>query len=100
MPGFIAKKLCPELVIVPLRFDKYKAASEVVREILAKYDPHFSPVGLDESYLDLTEYVQLKMRQNATKSSDTAVASSSGCESDPERPAGELYSEDETWVSI
>ena len=100
MPGFIAKKLCPELVIVPLHFDKYKAASELVREILAKYDPHFSPVGLDESYLDLTEFVQLKLRQNATKSPDMAVAGSSGCDSDPEAHAGDLYSEDETWVSI
>jgi len=24
MPGFIAKKLCPDLVIIPLNFDKYK----------------------------------------------------------------------------
>lgn len=27
MPGFIAKKLCPNLVIVPTNFDKYRAVS-------------------------------------------------------------------------
>ncbi len=24
MPGFIAKKLCPELIIIPNNFEKYK----------------------------------------------------------------------------
>jgi len=24
MPGFIAKQLCPELIIVPVHFDKYR----------------------------------------------------------------------------
>lgn len=31
MPGFIAKKLCPNLVIVPTNFDKYRAVSNKVR---------------------------------------------------------------------
>lgn len=31
MPGFIAKKLCPGLIIVPTNFDKYRAVSEEVR---------------------------------------------------------------------
>ena len=61
MPGFIAKKLCPDLVIVKLNFSKYRQVSEEVRQILAEYDPHFSPMGLDESYLNLTEYVTSKL---------------------------------------
>ncbi|KAF3850921.1 hypothetical protein F7725_012693 [Dissostichus mawsoni] len=28
MPGFIAKRLCPNLIIVPTNFDKYRAVSE------------------------------------------------------------------------
>lgn len=68
MPGFIGKKLCPDLVIVPLHFDKYRAASELVREILVNYDPHFCPMGLDESYLDLTKFVQLKIQQSTLDS--------------------------------
>lgn len=31
MPGFIAKKLCPNLIIVPPNFDKYRAVSDEVR---------------------------------------------------------------------
>ncbi|XP_078349395.1 LOW QUALITY PROTEIN: DNA polymerase kappa-like [Oculina patagonica] len=61
MPGFIAKKLCPELIIVPTHFDKYKEYSRQVQEILAEYDPNFAMASLDEAYLDLTEH--LKERQ-------------------------------------
>ena len=61
MPGFIAKKLCPELIIVPTHFDKYKDYSRQVQEILAEYDPNFAMASLDEAYLDLTEH--LKDRQ-------------------------------------
>ncbi|XP_028661523.2 DNA polymerase kappa isoform X1 [Erpetoichthys calabaricus] len=58
MPGFIAKKLCPSLIIVPLNFDKYKAVSAEIREIFAEYDPNFSPVSLDEAYLDITDHLE------------------------------------------
>ncbi|KAG7318347.1 hypothetical protein KOW79_018102 [Hemibagrus wyckioides] len=58
MPGFIAKKLCPDLVIVPPNFGKYRAVSEQVREVFADYDPNFLPVSLDEAYLDITEHLQ------------------------------------------
>ncbi|XP_003391861.3 PREDICTED: DNA polymerase kappa-like [Amphimedon queenslandica] len=62
MPGFIAKKLCPQLVIVKSHFSKYQEVSQTVREILSNYDPLFSSVGLDEAYLDITEYVTELMR--------------------------------------
>ena len=55
MPGFIAKKLCPNLVIVPGNMEKYAAVSEVVRGVFEEYDPNFAPLSLDEAYLDLTD---------------------------------------------
>ncbi|KAG7481442.1 hypothetical protein MATL_G00066550 [Megalops atlanticus] len=58
MPGFIAKKLCPGLVIVPPNFDKYRAVSTEVREIFADYDPSFLAVSLDEAYLDISEHLE------------------------------------------
>ncbi|KAM8885067.1 DNA polymerase kappa isoform 1-T2 [Spinachia spinachia] len=58
MPGFIAKKLCPNLVIVQTNFDKYRAVSDEIREIFADYDPHFQPMSLDEAYLDFTHHVE------------------------------------------
>jgi len=61
MPGFIARKLCPELVIVPLTSSKYEAVSGEVRAVLRGYDPTCCPVGLDEAYLDITEGAERRL---------------------------------------
>ncbi|NXE94761.1 POLK polymerase, partial [Menura novaehollandiae] len=61
MPGFIAKKLCPHLTIVPLNFEKYGKVSKEVRQILAEYDPNFMPMGLDEAYLNITEHLEERL---------------------------------------
>ncbi|KAK3940039.1 DNA polymerase [Diplogelasinospora grovesii] len=56
MAGFVAKKLCPDLVMLPLNFDKYNAKAAEVREVLAEYDPRFESASIDEAYLNITEY--------------------------------------------
>lgn len=56
MAAFVAKKLCPDLIILPLNFDKYKAKAAEVREILADYDPRFESASIDEAYLNITDY--------------------------------------------
>ncbi|GAB1317321.1 hypothetical protein MFIFM68171_07531 [Madurella fahalii] len=56
MAGFVAKKLCPDLILLPLNFDKYIAKASEVREILADYDPRFESASIDEAYLNITEY--------------------------------------------
>uniref|UniRef100_A0A8C3VV16 DNA polymerase kappa n=1 Tax=Catagonus wagneri TaxID=51154 RepID=A0A8C3VV16_9CETA len=58
MPGFIAKRLCPQLIIVPPNFDKYRAVSSEVKEILADYDPNFMTMSLDEAYLNITKHLE------------------------------------------
>ncbi|CAI0425168.1 unnamed protein product [Linum tenue] len=55
MPGFIARRLCPELIFVPPDFKKYTHYSELTRKVYQKYDPHFVAASLDEAYLDITE---------------------------------------------
>ncbi|CAH8504265.1 unnamed protein product [Schistosoma margrebowiei] len=71
LPGFLGKKLCPQLKIIPCDFVKYTAASRVVRSILMEYtvSPEsarnscesdnipFSAVSLDEAYLDITDHL-------------------------------------------
>ncbi|RKU41275.1 hypothetical protein DL546_000436 [Coniochaeta pulveracea] len=56
MAGFVAKKLCPELVLLPLNFAKYTAKATEVREVLAQYDPRFESASIDEAYLNITVY--------------------------------------------
>lgn len=58
MPGFIARKLCPQLVIVPTNFEKYGAISKEIHEVFKRYDPNFSSVSLDEAYLDITDHLE------------------------------------------
>ncbi|KAI9597830.1 hypothetical protein BDF19DRAFT_411760 [Syncephalis fuscata] len=58
MPGYIAKKLCPELIILPPNGAKYKAISKIVHTVLEKYDPQFLAAGIDESYLNITSYIK------------------------------------------
>ena len=45
MPGFIAKKLCPDLIFIPCNFQKYKESSDIFQNIMAKYDPDFESMG-------------------------------------------------------
>lgn len=58
MAGFVAKKLCPHLIQIPLNFDKYTAKAQEVREILVDYDPRFESASIDEAYLNITEYCE------------------------------------------
>ncbi|MDO5718813.1 MAG: DNA polymerase IV [Tissierellia bacterium] len=62
MPVFMAKKLCPNLVIVPVRMNRYKEISQMIFNILKKYTDSVEMVSLDEAYLDLTGLTQDKER--------------------------------------
>ncbi|KAK0212904.1 DNA/RNA polymerase [Desarmillaria ectypa] len=56
MPGFIAKKLCPELILVKINFTRYNEMSRKVMDIFERYDPNMCPAGCDEGYLNITSY--------------------------------------------
>lgn len=55
MSGLLAKKMCPELLFVPLRFDRYKEVSRKIRAIFFQYTDLVEPLSLDEAYLDVTQ---------------------------------------------
>lgn len=55
MSGYMAKKLCPELIFVRPRFDRYKEISKKIRKIFLEYTDLVEPLSLDEAYLDVTE---------------------------------------------
>jgi DNA polymerase kappa len=56
MASFVAKKLCPQLVLLPQNYEKYTAKAKEVRAILAEYDPLFESASIDEAYLNITAY--------------------------------------------
>jgi DNA polymerase IV len=55
MPMGRALRLCPELVVVPPDFERYRRVSNQVMEILRACTPLVEPLSLDEAYLDVTE---------------------------------------------
>ena len=58
MAGFVADKLCPNLIHLPLNFDKYTAKAKEVRAVLEQYDPRFESASIDEAYLNVTKYCE------------------------------------------
>ncbi|MCG8373299.1 MAG: DNA polymerase IV [Balneolales bacterium] len=55
MPTNEAYRLCPHGVFVNARFEAYKEASEIVRDIFFDYTDLVEPLSLDEAFLDVTE---------------------------------------------
>ncbi len=55
MPTARALRLCPELVVVPPRFDAYRRASAEIHAVFTSITDLVEPLALDEAYLDVTE---------------------------------------------
>ncbi|KAJ3570389.1 hypothetical protein NP233_g4438 [Leucocoprinus birnbaumii] len=58
MAGFVAKKLCPDLIFVSNHFSKYMEMSNQIMSIFKCYDPTMFPAGCDEGYLNITAYCE------------------------------------------
>jgi DNA polymerase-4 len=54
MPTARALRLCPDLVVIPPRPDKYATASRILRGVFDEFSPLVEPLSLDEAFLDLT----------------------------------------------
>ena len=51
----LAKRLCPQLIIVEPHFQRYKEVSAQLRAIFHDYTDLIEPISLDEAFLDVTE---------------------------------------------
>ena len=82
MPVFQAKQLCPQLVILPVRSDLYRAASQQVRAIFARYTELIEPLSLDEAYLDVSHLkrpgAEIAQEIRATIEQETGLTASAG----------------------
>ncbi|WCN12118.1 DNA polymerase IV [Marinomonas mediterranea] len=54
MPSSLAKRLCPDLLIIPGNMSKYREASQQMHEIFRDYTDIIEPLSLDEAYLDVS----------------------------------------------
>ncbi len=49
-----ARRLCPDLLVIPHRMDKYKEAAQQIREIFYDYSDLVEPLSLDEAFIDVS----------------------------------------------
>jgi DNA polymerase-4 len=56
MPTFMALQRCPNLIVVPTRFDVYRREAAVSRALLHRFSTLVEPLSLDEAYLDVTDH--------------------------------------------
>jgi DNA polymerase IV len=59
MPMARALRLCPDLIVVPPRFERYSEVSEQVFGIFHAFTPEVEGLSLDEAFLDVTRSVAL-----------------------------------------
>ncbi len=57
MPMRTAVRLCPQGIIVPPRFTRYRDLSRQVMDIFREFTEVIQPLSLDEAYLDISEAV-------------------------------------------
>ncbi|KAI5890539.1 DNA/RNA polymerase [Schizophyllum commune H4-8] len=108
MPTFIAKKLCPDLILVKINHERYSEKSKQVMDIFRRYDPTMCPASCDEGYLNITKYCRehdigpeecvAEMRRVVHEESDLTVSAGIApnkmlakiC-SDKNKPNGQFY---------
>ena len=56
MPTFMALQRCPNLIVLPTRFDVYRREAAIIRGILYQFTSVIEPLSLDEAYLDVTSH--------------------------------------------
>ncbi len=55
MPAVKAKRLCPDLIFMPVRMSVYKDVSRQIHDIFREYTDIIEPLSIDEAFLDVTE---------------------------------------------
>lgn len=58
--AFVAKKLCPDLILLKSNYDRYSEMSDKVMAIFERYDPTMLAAGCDEGYLKFVMAVNFK----------------------------------------
>ena len=59
MPTSQALRLCPDLIIQPVRMKRYAEISKDINKIFYDFTPEIEPLSLDEAFLDVTGSIQL-----------------------------------------
>ena len=67
LPMVVARRRCPQAVIVPRDMESYRAASKQVMAIFGEFSDLVEVAGLDEAYIDLSDCPAPKTRARQLK---------------------------------
>lgn len=67
LPISIARRRCPEVIVVPGDHDLYRRGSKAVMAVLRDFSDSIEVLGLDEAYVDLSESPAPKTRARQIK---------------------------------
>ncbi len=54
MPMQRARRLCPQALVVPPRFERYQQVSKRIMDVFGTFSPQVEALSLDEAFLDMT----------------------------------------------
>ena len=54
MPMTKARRLCPDALVIPPRFDRYRQVSASIMRVFGDFSPEVEALSLDEAFLDMT----------------------------------------------
>ena len=54
MPMAEARRRCPDMTIVPPRFDRYQEVSSTIMSVFENFSPQVEAISLDEAFLDMS----------------------------------------------
>lgn len=79
MPMYMAKNLCDNLIVKPMRRQRYLEKSREVFEVLKTYTDKIEKVSIDESYLDISglsygEDIAYKLQEDVYKKTGLTVS--------------------------
>ncbi|MFY9214883.1 MAG: DNA polymerase IV [Tissierellaceae bacterium] len=55
MPAFMARKLCPHGIFLPVRMNRYKEVSKKIFKVYHEFTNLVEPLSIDEAYLDVAD---------------------------------------------
>ncbi|MEE2785859.1 MAG: DNA polymerase IV [Myxococcota bacterium] len=58
MPMAVARRQCPDLIVVQPRFERYKAVSNIIMDVFRWFASPIEPMSLDEAFMDVSENVR------------------------------------------
>jgi len=77
-PAERARRLCPDAIFIPPDFEAYRARSREVMDVVRAHVERVEVVGLDEAYLDLSEFERPRSAARQVKAAVTE-ATGLGC---------------------